>query len=302
MFPFSQKYSKSLLPILNKPLIVHSIERLLAASFSEIIVVISKDEKMIQSILSNTFPALNITYVIQSQALGTGHAVLQTKNNFTANNFLVQAGDSLFIQSTLSEMREKHLSEENTITLSLEEMPFDLMRHSSTVDYREGQIWQIKEKPESKEEILSKYNSSALYIFSRSIFNDLQKISYSKRNEYELATAINAVINSGKRVGGVVTKRVFHISTPYDCWYANMKYLQEQGGKKNWIGKNVNIAATSIIERSVIGDNCEVQSGVTLQNCVVLSDTIVKESLTNALVQFEYHVSFQESNIISQLE
>lgn len=302
MFPFSQKYSKPLFPILNKPLIVHSIEQLLAAGFLEIIVVISKNENLIQSTLSQYFPTLDITYVIQSEALGTGHAVLQTKNYFTADSFLVQAGDSLFYQSTISEMREKHLSEENTITLSLEEMPFKLMRHSSTVDYREGQIWQIKEKPESEVEILSNYNSSALYIFSRSIFNALQTISRSERNEYELATAINAVINKGKRVGGVITKRVFHLSTPYDCWHLNMKFLQEQGAKKNWIGKNVNIAVLCKIESSVIGDNCEVQSGVNLRNCVVLPNTIVKESHTNALLEFEYHQSFLENNDFSRLE
>ncbi|WP_455140194.1 sugar phosphate nucleotidyltransferase [Candidatus Hodarchaeum mangrovi] len=295
MFPFSQKYSKPLFPILNKPLIVYSIEQLIAAGFLEIIIVINKNEKIIQSILSQYFPTLDIKYVIQSEALGTGHAVLQTRNYFTADNFLVQAGDSLFFQSTLRKMREKHVSEKNTLTLSLEEMSFKLMRHSSTVDYREGQVWKIKEKPETEAEILSKYNSSALYIFSRSIFNTLQNINRSKRNEYELATAINAIINKGKRVGGVLTERVFHLSTPYDCWYLNMKFLQEQGEKMNWIGKNVNIAVTCKIESSVIGDNCKVQSGVNLRKCVVLPDTIVKESYTNALLQFEHHQSFLEN-------
>ena len=135
---------------------------------------------------------------------------------------MIVAGDSLFPIDFISEICQVHRSEKNMITLALESMPFEQMQHSSTVDYHSGRIWEIREKPATREEVLSEFNSAAFYVFKDTIFNELNNIKKSIRNEYEIASAINLVIKQNKRVGGTIVDIVYHLSTVSDLWGINM--------------------------------------------------------------------------------
>ncbi|MFX0185563.1 MAG: sugar phosphate nucleotidyltransferase [Candidatus Hodarchaeota archaeon] len=304
LLPFSQRIPKPMLPLLNKPLIFHSIERLLKAGIENIGIVIKKEDHIITSEVQKAFPDLNVLFIVQKEALGTAHAVLQTKDYLTTENFLVIAGDSLFTASYLTRLYETHLIENNAITLSLEKMEFKLMKASSTVDYRNGRVWEIREKPQNESEVLSDLNSAALYVFSKSFFNILKDINKSKRGEFELATAVNETIHTKSRVGGVITQRVCHISTPYDLWRYNLQFLYESDIEKvngSIIGKNVRIGESAIIENSVLGDNSIVRDGVSITNSVILPDTVVEQDYENSLVQSGYSKNFYQNKLSSSI-
>ena len=294
---FSQTLPKPMLPLLNKPLLFHSIERFLTAGIRNIGVVIKKDDHLIPSEVNKAFPDLDVNFIVQERALGTAHAVLQVEEYLTTKNFLVIAGDSLFPASYLTRLSEVHRKEQNDITLSLERMEFDLMRESSTVDYRNGRVLEVREKPQTPAEVLSDLNSAALYILSKSIFNVLKEIKKTKRDEYELATAINETIRQGYRVGGLLTNRACHISTPQDLWHFNLILLHETHKGKvngNMIGKNVNIDSSAVIVNSILGDSSVVERGVTLKNSVVLPNTIVDRNYENSLVKSDYFECFTD--------
>ncbi len=293
--PFSQTLPKPMLPLLNKPLLFHSIERFLTAGIRNIGVVINKDDQLIPSEVKKAFPDLDVNFIVQERALGTAHAVLQVEKYLTTKNFLIIAGDSLFPASYLTRLSEVHRKEQNDITLSLERMEIDLMRESSTVDYRNGRVLEVREKPQTPAEVLSDLNSAALYIFSKSIFNVLKEIEKTNRDEYELATAVNETIRQGCRVGGLITKRVCHISTSQDLWHFNLILLHETNKGKvhgNMIGKNVYIDSSAVIVNSILGDSSVVERGVTLKNSVILPNTIVDRNYENSLVKPGYFECF----------
>ncbi|MHA1972039.1 MAG: sugar phosphate nucleotidyltransferase [Candidatus Hodarchaeales archaeon] len=296
--PLTDSCPKPMLPLLNKPIIVHSIERLVEAGLNEIYIVIGSKDTIISNTINKLFPKLNIKYIIQEKALGTADAVLQVKKKVEPEQFMVIAGDSLFPVKTLVEMKEKHMKEGNTITLSLERMDFELMRYSSTVDYRDGRVWQIREKPETIHEVLSEYNSAALYVFSKQIFNEIEKIEPSKRNEYELASAINEVIKKNKRVGGVITERVCHISTLYDLWYQNLLFLKRKGKRNNYIGENVLFSKRSAVDNCVIGSFSEISGNIALKNCVIMPKTHINRNYINSLISNNFYKTFDENNSI----
>jgi glucose-1-phosphate thymidylyltransferase len=301
MFPFSRNIPKPMLPIINKPIIFHTIERFLQAGIHQIGIVVQKEDKIIPLRISEAFPDLDPIFIIQKESLGTAHAVLQIQEFVTTDNFLAIAGDSLFSPSFLEKLVSTHLNENNTITLSLEKMRFELMKYSSTVDYRNGRVWKVREKPQTKSEVLSDLNSAALYIFSKSIFSILPHLEKTERGEYELTTAINKTIQANKRVGGVETQRVCHISTPSDLWRYNLQFLSKKRlGKKeeNLIGKKVKIAKSAKVENSVLGDNTVVISGVNLKNSVVLPNTTIKEDFENSLVQKDFYLKFESKETI----
>ncbi len=296
MLPFTQGISKPMLPLINKPIIFHSIERLLSAGITQIGIVVKEEDKIIPKRILEAFPELNPIFIIQKESLGTAHAVLQIEEFVNTDNFIVIAGDSLFSPSFLEKLVIIHFEEKNAITLSLEKMEFELMKHSSTVDYRNGRVWKVKEKPQTKSEVLSDLNSAALYIFSKSIFTIIPQLEKTERGEYELATAINKSIQMNQRVGGVETQRVCHISTPYDLWWFNLQFLGEQRlGKRggNIIGQKVTIFKSAKVENSVLGDNTIVKSGVKLKNSVVLPNTTIREDYKNSLIQKEFSLEFE---------
>ncbi|MFX0150251.1 MAG: sugar phosphate nucleotidyltransferase [Candidatus Hodarchaeota archaeon] len=302
LFPFSKTKPKAMLPLLNKPIIFHSIERLLEAGFTNIGVIIKEEDNIIPSEVQKAFPDLDPFFIVQKEALGTGNAVLQIKEYLTTEHFLVIAGDSLFASSFLKKLYETHLYEKNDVTLSLEKMKFRLMKASSSVDYKNGRVWKIREKPQNESEVLSNLNSAALYVFSKSIFDILKVINKSERGEYELVTAINETIHAQNRVGGVITQRVCHISTPEDLWRFNLQFLLETDIGKingNMIGENVRINESAKIQNSILGDNSIVIENVSIKNSVILPDTIIDKDYENSLVQSDYFETFRPNELSS---
>ncbi|UCE14803.1 MAG: NTP transferase domain-containing protein [Candidatus Heimdallarchaeota archaeon] len=291
LYPFTSDIPKPMLPLLNKPIIHHSIERLLKAGIQNIGVVIGKDDTKIPQYIQMTFPNLYPVFIVQKEALGTAHAVLQIERHLKTDDFLAIAGDSLFSASYLRNIVATHVAEKNAITLSLEKMEFNLMKHSSTVNYHDGRVLEVREKPQTPEEVLSDLNSAALYGFSYSIFKVLKKIEKTNRGEYELATAINEVIHQNYRVGGVITERVCHITTSHDLWHFNLQFLREVDVTTvdgNFMGKDVDIDESAVIQDSILGDNSVIKKKVIVKNSVIFPDTIVNQNCENSLVKTDY--------------
>jgi glucose-1-phosphate thymidylyltransferase len=297
MYPYSKIISKPLLPILNREIIIHSIERLIKAGISNIGIIIKENEQQIPDLLQKSFPKRKFQYIIQKVPLGTGHAVLQIENKIKSENFLVVAGDSLFSENFLHKIYHHHLKNQYSATLALEEMNFEEMRHSSTVNYHNGQIWAILEKPRSEKEVLSNLNSAACYVFSSAIFNSLKHIKKSLRNEYELASAINHLINEDMIVGGNIATQVHHISNSYDLWKLNIDFLLEMESKDvngNLIDQKTEIDPSAEISDSIVGTKSKIGKKVKLEKTVVLPHSNVNISYKNSLVLSDHAETFKE--------
>jgi glucose-1-phosphate thymidylyltransferase len=296
LYPFSNAYPKSMLPLINKPILFHSIESVLKAGITNIGIVVPIERSWIMSQVESTFPDLDIRWVVQEIPLGTSHAILQVEEELKGKNFVVIAGDSLFHASFLRNLGTIHLKDRNWVTLSLEKMDFELMRASSTVDYRDGCVWGVREKPRIRDEIFSEFSAAACYAFSRSIFPFLRRVEKSIRKEYELAPAINEIIRSKHRVGGVKTDRVCHISTPFDLWWFNLQFLQDsklKDSKGNLIGKEVSYESDVSITNSVIGDYTTVQDGCyEIRNSVILPHTELTRNCKNVLAMSDHYQQF----------
>jgi glucose-1-phosphate thymidylyltransferase len=297
MYPYSKEIIKPLLPVINKPLILHVIDRLFETKirFGKIGVVIQKGEQQIPEIIDNCYPKVSFEYIIQDKPLGTGHAVLQLENRVNSNDFLVIAGDSLFPSKFIRKLVDSHKKNHNSATLALEKMNFDQMRHCSTVKFSNGRVWDIREKPKTKEEVLSDLNSAAMYLFSQSIFKALYRTQLSVRKEYELVSAIKELILQKKKIGGTIVSRVLHISNSHDLWHYNQILLSETTSKDlngNLIGDNVVISESTKISNSVIGNHSQIRDNVELVNTVVLPNSIVTRNFSNSLVLSDYAETF----------
>jgi dTDP-glucose pyrophosphorylase len=224
--PISNRIAKALIPYRGRPLIKELIQRLETLEPEEVIVVLGWLGEQVKEHLGSSTPGgTAITYVYQPSPRGTAHALMQAAD-LLEDNFLVSACDSLFPEEHLRELWEHHLSRGCDATLSLKIMELDEITSSSSVLMdRDGSISRIIEKP-SEKEILSRYASSPLYVFSEAVKEYLPRVKRSVRGEYEIQDAIQLMINDGCRVRGVLSREWIHLSDIEDFLRLNFDYLK----------------------------------------------------------------------------
>lgn len=100
--PHTETTPKPLIEIAGQPLLQYTLEAL-PDQISEIIIVIGYLGEQIKTQFGDNWQGKTITYVEQTELLGTGDALLQAKP-LLHNNFLVVNGDDLYEQADLTEM------------------------------------------------------------------------------------------------------------------------------------------------------------------------------------------------------
>ena len=91
----------------GKPMIVHILQQVFLLNPVKIFIVVGKFRDMIEETLASYIPLENIEFILQEEALGTGHAIQCCRNklllckNINENiNVVILSGDTPFIQSS----------------------------------------------------------------------------------------------------------------------------------------------------------------------------------------------------------
>jgi len=105
-YPLTLSRPKPLLPIMNKPLIKHSLDQMVGL-FDEVILIVGYRKEMIEEELGSEYRGIKLFYAEQKEQLGTGHAVLQAKP-FIKDKFVAMNGDDLFAHQDLKKLIESN--------------------------------------------------------------------------------------------------------------------------------------------------------------------------------------------------
>ena len=101
-FPFGVFRPKPMFPICNRPLLEWLIERIVAAGITEIGIVIGHRGGRIRNHFGNGNRfGCAITYIEQSEAKGTAHAVCQSAIFIGKDDFLIVHGDLFLGPATI---------------------------------------------------------------------------------------------------------------------------------------------------------------------------------------------------------
>ena len=125
----SRGINKVVLPLANKPMIVHSISFLENVGISQIVVVVGFAKKSVMEVLGT-----KVMFAEQHKRLGTGHAVVQglKKMPREVENILVINGDdsAFYTEEVIKNLAEKHLISNASLTfLTIDKQnPFGLGR------------------------------------------------------------------------------------------------------------------------------------------------------------------------------
>jgi NDP-sugar pyrophosphorylase family protein len=165
LFPMTATCPKPILPIINKPALVHTILHLKSLGFTEMILQTHYLNNMIEETLKDGEElGVSIQYIVEKDRLGTA-GCLSLSKKLLKETFLIVSGDLIF-DCNLNAAIEKHIQLESLLTICTVDQN-DCESYGNVLCKNEKVIKFI-EKPSKKEQLSTKINTG-IYIVDPSL-------------------------------------------------------------------------------------------------------------------------------------
>ncbi len=285
LHPLTLARSKAMIPILGKPIVERVLETFVDNGVSEVVMVVSQEDSEIRRhFVEHCRLPVEITFVVQPERLGMANA-LSLAAPMMRGAFILSACDNLTPPEHIAELMRTHDREHAAATLSLMEIDPALVSKTGVVEWLDGRVRRIVEKPQP-EEAPSNISSLPLYVFSERILEMIPQVRPSARGEYELQDAIQMLIDATGQVTGVFTRNRLQLTNAADLLALNRHYLNEGGDTPQLaprtVGKHTHlITPLRIEEGTTIGSGCVIGPRVYIeQDCrigdhVLIADAVI---------------------------
>lgn len=220
--PTSKSINKHLIPIYNKPMIYYSLSVLMLAKIRDILIITNKESlNLFKKLLGDGSKfGIKIEYKVQNKPNGIGEAFKIGKKFISNSKVCLILGDNLFygqfFASSLSRAKKK--SNGCNIFVYRVKNP----SHFGVITFnKNGKVVEINEKPSNPD---SNYIVTGLYFFDNTVIKKAEKISKSKRGEYEISDILNQYINNNKLFCNILGRGfVWHDAGSFE----NLSYASE---------------------------------------------------------------------------
>lgn len=198
MGSLTDEVPKPMLPIGNRPMLQHVLQRLYQGGVEETVLVVGYRRELIEKHFREPLPGLpKLHFVVQKQANGTGTAALLTRPLIEPDDFLLTYGDIIADPSEYRGMADK-LEADPQASAVIGAKWVDDPHQGAAVYEENGVLTRIIEKPPIGTST-THWNSAGLYAFRPILFQYLEKLQPSPRGEYELTSAIADLMAQGER-------------------------------------------------------------------------------------------------------
>ncbi|MFN8628317.1 MAG: glucose-1-phosphate thymidylyltransferase [Candidatus Binatia bacterium] len=249
--PLTFSTAKHLIPVANKPVLFFGIESLVEIGAREIGIIVSKDSR---SVIQNAIDdgqrwGAQVSYVEQPQPRGLAHAAQCARAFVGSDPFVMYLGDNLIPEGLTGAAEHFQRSGANAVVML---KAVDDPSQFGIAELDGDRIVRLVEKPKNPPTNLAIVGG---YFFDRHIFESIDRIKPSWRNEFEITDAIQDLIDRGLTVAPyVVTGWWKDAGKPTDILEANQVMLQKIATAIH--GK---VDGASIIEGAVsIGPDAEI--------------------------------------------
>lgn len=282
------------------PMITKIIDTLSGLNPEENILILGHKKEEVLKVVGE-----NCDYVLQTEQLGTGHAVIQAKEKLKGydGDVMILCGDTpLLRESTLKSLYEYHKESGavTTILTSIYENPFGYGR----IVKEDGLVKAIVEEKEASEEIkkIKEVNAGVYCFNSKELFKALDKIdNNNEKGEYYLTDVIGIQVSENKKV------QSFILEDKMEILGVNSKVELTQAGKVLRDRKNRELMEegvilidpeTTYVEESVkVGRDTVLYPGVVLQgktvigeNCEIIGNSRIIDSVLGNNIRVESSV------------
>ncbi len=259
--PLTFTQAKQLVPVANKPVLFYGIEALQEAGIKDIGIVVGDTKDEIKEAAGDGSRwGLRITYIEQEAPLGLAHAVKVSEDFLRDEPFVMYLGDNILksgIKSLVEEFKEK---KPNSLIL-LTEVPDP--RLFGVAELKEGKVVRLVEKPKKP---MSNLALVGVYMFDFHVFEAVNAIKPSWRDELEITDAIQYLVDKGYDVHPHLVSGWWKDTGKIeDILEANRLILESIVGKIQ--GK--------VDEASKINGPVIIEEGVVVQNSIIRGPAII---------------------------
>lgn len=196
--PLTYSMAKQLVPVANKPILHFAMDSMYAGGIRDFGIIISPETgdaiqaslKDWQADLEENACPVAITYIVQEAPSGLAHAVKTAQEYLKESPFMMYLGDNL-INADLKNLIDPFLQSRCDASIMLKSVPnpssFGVAELNENLE-----VIKLVEKPKAPKSDLALVG---VYLFSPRIFEAIDKIKPSWRNELEITDAIQRLID-----------------------------------------------------------------------------------------------------------
>lgn len=295
---------KSTLPkvihkVCGKEMVNHVIDASTKAGASEVVAILGHGSDKVEKVLPE-----NTKIALQTEQLGTGHAVIMAKEYIEDNDTIViLCGDTPLVKPETLQNLFKFHDDNNyhaTVLTTTVDNPTGYGRIIR--DEHSNLLKIVEQKDANEEELLVKEINSGIYCFNgKSLKDALGKINNNNaQGEYYLTDTLEIIRNNGLKIGafnGATIKELMGVNSRVELSNAEniMRIRINEAHMVNgvtiidtnstYIESDVEIGNDTIIYPGVmlkgktkIGSNCAIEMNSSIDNSIIGDNTEVKNS------------------------
>jgi glucose-1-phosphate thymidylyltransferase len=312
--PITTTINKHLLPLANKPMIFHAIEKAVEAGVTEIFINTNPGEVELQRAIGDGGHwGVSITFFEQTGGpQGIAHVVNEAHKFIGDEPFMFYLSDNVVLGDLKSFFDEFALGNYDCM-LALSSVP-DPERFGVPVFNDKKELIDVVEKPSIPQ---NSFAVTGMYLYGPQVFFDAFKhIEKSPRGEYEISSIHSHFLKQGKKVGyKEITGWWKDTGKVDDLLIANRLLLEKMDtafftyspdlvhgavlsgnvhiGRGSQVHANVTITGPVIIGENVVLDNCAIGPNVTISSGTEVRGARIDDSiiLENSVIQGDMHIS-----------
>lgn len=183
---------KPMLPIRGRPMLEHILEGLALSGVRRFFIVVGYRHDTIEQYFEKS--SLSVEFCVQNPVDGTGSAARLAQNFAGSAPFLLTYADILCDAAEYTRCSQV-LGQDPAVAAVMAVKAVDDPWQGAAVYERQGRIERIIEKP-PRGTSTTHWNSAGFYAFRPVVFDYLARLQPSPRNEYELTSAIEAMLDN----------------------------------------------------------------------------------------------------------
>jgi mannose-1-phosphate guanylyltransferase len=278
MRPLTLLRAKPVLPVLDRPLIAYTLERLARVGVREVVVNLHHLPDTVRAALGDGRRfGVRILYVHEPEILGTGGGPRTVRERLGREEVLLVNGD-IYFAFDLRELVARHRRSGAAATLALRRHP-DPGAYSAVVSDRRSRILAIAGKPKPATGTVSMF--AGIHVLDPRLLERLPDgVSDSVRDLY-----LPLLAEGGQLQGVRHTGAWYDFGRPSLYRDAQLRMLAGRGRRQLVVGRGARVAA-SAARRSVIGARSRVAAGARVVSSILWEDVVVEAGalVTRAIV------------------
>jgi len=257
LYPITKTQPKEMLPIYDKPIIQLVVEEAVNSGIEQILIITGKNKESMErhfdlsenedirlKELNDLLKKVDITFKRQNNPKGLGDAILHGKNFANGEPVAILLGDDFYLDTDAPALKQViDVFERNKIdgVIGIEELSPEKIVNKGMVVSNGEFIKKLVEKPKI-DDVISNLAISGRYVVDSKIFDELEKVELSSRNEIELTDALQNMLEADCEMKYCKIKGVrVDVGTPDEYIQANIKYLLSDDKLKEKLLKNIRI-------------------------------------------------------------